>query len=52
MVTLMLLLIWFISWTPYAMVFFLTATGYKHWITPHVDMLPGITVYIQTIIDT
>jgi hypothetical protein len=41
MVTLMLVLVWLISWTPYAMVFLLSATGYRHLISHHVDMLPG-----------
>ena len=40
-VTLMLLLVWFISWTPYTVVFLLLSLGNKNLVSPDVDMLPG-----------
>ena len=37
-----LVLVWFISWTPYTLVFILPAFGYKEMITPDLDMLPAV----------
>ena len=39
--SLMLLMIWLLSWTPYATVFLVNISGYGHLITHHIDMLPG-----------
>ena len=40
-VSLTMLLVWFVSWTPYVMVFLLATTGYKELVTHHMDMIPG-----------
>ena len=43
--SLLMLLIWTISWTPYALVFLASLTGHKHLITHHTDMIPGRISY-------
>ena len=34
--------VWFVSWTPYAVVFLLPMVGGRPLVNPHVDMIPGI----------
>ena len=39
--SLLLLLIWTVSWTPYALIFLASVTGHRQVITLEMDMLPG-----------
>ena len=34
--------VWFVSWTPYAVVFLLPMMGGSHLVNPHVDMIPAM----------
>ena len=42
MVCISVVAIWFLSWTPYAMVFILPTIGYPHLVTTHIDMIPAV----------
>ena len=37
-----LVFVWFISWTPYALVFIIPALGHVDLVTPDVDMIPAV----------